>query len=116
MSFRRGDVVVVSLRTAEGSEQRGTRPCVIVQNDVANRSGATTMVVPITKRANVPADLLPVHVLIKREEGGLQFESVADCGQVVTVSFRSLQSTQGSLSHRTMADIDQKLKVALALR
>ncbi|TKX52177.1 type II toxin-antitoxin system PemK/MazF family toxin, partial [Halorubrum sp. SP3] len=32
VSVRRGDVVIVELDPTRGSEQRGTRPCLVVQN------------------------------------------------------------------------------------
>ena len=42
MEIVRGCVVKVRLDPVEGSEQGKTRPCVVVQNDVASRFSSTT--------------------------------------------------------------------------
>jgi len=35
--YRRGDIVRVDLEPVRGSEQGKVRPCIIVQNDIANK-------------------------------------------------------------------------------
>jgi len=48
MNVRRGDIVIVELDPTEGSERRGTRPRLVVQNDVGDENAPTTIVVPFT--------------------------------------------------------------------
>src|SRR5437867_11861884 len=47
-SPRRGEVWMVNFSPGRGSEQRGNRPALIIQNDVGNRHAATTIVAAIT--------------------------------------------------------------------
>ena len=46
-----------------GSEQGGTRPVVVLQNDVGNRYAPTLIVATVTSRITKKADQ-PTHVLI----------------------------------------------------
>ena len=46
----RGDIFYANLDTAIGSEQGGTRPVVIVQNDIGNKFANTVIIVPLTKK------------------------------------------------------------------
>lgn len=50
--MKRGDVYLVSLDPVVGSETGKTRPAIVVQNDLANRSSPTVTVIPITSRAD----------------------------------------------------------------
>ena len=45
---RRGDVFYANLSPVVGSEQGGTRPVVIVQNDKGNRYSKTVIVAPVS--------------------------------------------------------------------
>jgi len=84
MEVRRGDIVVVRLSPTEGSEQRGTRPCLVVQNDIGNQNAPTTIVVPFT--TSFGDELYPFEVLVEADECALKEDSVALCSQIRTVS------------------------------
>ncbi|MDR9757040.1 MAG: type II toxin-antitoxin system PemK/MazF family toxin [Thermoanaerobacterales bacterium] len=43
MNIKRGDVFLVNFNPARGSEQAGYRPAVVIQNNVGNRHGSTTL-------------------------------------------------------------------------
>ena len=45
----KGDMFYADLGTNVGSEQNGTRPVVIIQNDVGNKYAQTAIIVPLTK-------------------------------------------------------------------
>ena len=45
---RRGDVWMVNFNPGRGSERRGLRPALVIQNDVGNQYAATTIVAAIT--------------------------------------------------------------------
>ena len=45
---RRGEVWMANFSPGRGSEQRGIRPALVIQNDVGNQHGATTIVAAIT--------------------------------------------------------------------
>ncbi len=82
--IRQGDVFWLDLETPRGSEPGYRRPCVVVQNDLLNRSRLYTVVVcAITsnlKRAEVPG-----NVVLEEGEGGLPKSSVVMATQIFTV-------------------------------
>lgn len=47
-AIRRGDIIITRFDMSDGHVMRGTRPAVVVQNDVGNRHSPTTIVVPLT--------------------------------------------------------------------
>jgi len=50
--IQRGDVFMVNLDPVVGSEVGKTRPAVILQNELANRSSPTVTVIPISSRVD----------------------------------------------------------------
>ena len=48
--FQRGDIYFVRLDNRTGSEQSGTRPAVILQNDVGNSCSPTLIVATLTSK------------------------------------------------------------------
>jgi mRNA interferase MazF len=114
-AVRRGDVVVVELNPTKGSEQRGTRPCLVVQNDVGNANAPTTIVVPFT--TSVGDRLYPFEVLLEADEGPLEEDSVALCSQVRTVSIEHrIRENLGSIPDGRLADVEEALEYSLGLR
>jgi hypothetical protein len=57
----RGDIWIVDLEPVRGSEQGGTRPCLVIQNDRGNKYSPTVIVAAITSRKK---KVLPTHVQI----------------------------------------------------
>lgn len=114
MDVHRGDVVIVELDPAEGSEQRGTRPCLVVQNDVGNENAPTTIVVPfITSRGQ---ELYPFEVLVSAADSPLREDSVALCSQIRTVSIEHrIRNEIGSIPDARMKDVDTALEYSLGL-
>ena len=81
--MKRGDIYMAELDPVVGSEQGGTRPVAIIQNDMGNLHSPTVIAVPLTGSTGKPA--LPTHVHIPRGEGGLWRESIVLCEQVRTL-------------------------------
>jgi mRNA interferase MazF len=104
---RRGDVWVVGLEPVVGSEQAKTRPCVVVQRDAANRSGRTTIVVPVTDAKNKPVDT--IRPLLRAGEGGLTKDSIALCRQVRVVDYLRLTKRLGTLPAKSAAAVSRGL-------
>ena len=71
-----GEVIWVKLY-GEGSIQQGTRPAVIIQNNVGNKYSDTIQVVPLTSR--MTKSKLPTHVFIPMNTAGLTRNSIAQC-------------------------------------
>lgn len=116
MELRRGDVVIAELDPTEGSEQRGTRPCLVVQNDVGNANAPTTIVAPFTT-SFTRGNLYPFEVLIDADDGPQRDDSVALCNQIRTVSVEHrISESLGSIADSRMADVDTALEYSLGLR
>ena len=60
MNVKRGDVFFADLSPVVGSEQGGTRPVLIIQNDIGNRFSPTVIIAAIT--AQIQKAKLPTHV------------------------------------------------------
>jgi mRNA interferase MazF len=52
-SHRRGEVWLVDFSPGRGSEQQGSRPALVIQNDVGNEYAATTIVAAITSTIRI---------------------------------------------------------------
>lgn len=66
-NIRRGEVYIADLGCdAEGSEQHGVRPVVIMQNDIGNHYSTTISVVPLT--SSIKKSDLPTHYVICNAE------------------------------------------------
>ena len=115
MEIRRGDIVLVELDPAKGSEQRGTRPCLVVQNNVGNENAPTTIVVPFT--TSYGDELYPFEVLVRADESHLREDSVAMCSQIRTVSIEHrITTVLGSIPDERMREVDTALEYSLGLR
>ncbi|WP_135663882.1 type II toxin-antitoxin system PemK/MazF family toxin [Halorhabdus rudnickae] len=114
MRVQRGDIVIVELDPTQGSEQRGTRPYLVVQNDVGNANAPTTIVVPFTTAFD--DQLYPFEVLVSAAEGPLREDSVALCSQIRTISIEHrIRENLGSIPDERMAEVDTALEYSLGL-
>ena len=111
--MKRGDVYMAGLDPVIGSEQGGTRPVVIIQNNTGNLRAPTVIAVPVTSSAGKPS--LPTHAPLAAGEGGLWLDSIALCEQVRTLEKARLGRRMGALSPQSLRMVDQALQVSLAI-
>jgi mRNA interferase MazF len=108
----RGEVYWVRLDPVVGSEQGGTRPALVVQNDVGNERAPTTIVAPITSR--LPAREYPFQVRLPADLLGRP--CVVSCSQVRTITKARLSPERlAVLPPGLMSQVDRALVVALGL-
>ena len=124
--IRRGEIYWVDFEPVKGSEQGGLRPALVVQNDLGNQHGPTTVVVAITR--TIPPKPFPFIVIVEPELSGLPARSAINCSQVVTIQQRGPQSRFrpppgehevrpiGRLSRATMRAVDEALRFNLGLK
>jgi mRNA interferase MazF len=110
---KRGDVWIVCFDPTVGSEIRKTRPAVILQNDVANRYGAVTIVAAISSHAG--DDVYPTEVLVNPPEGGLEKHSVVLLNQIRTIDKVRLVNRIGKLGSITMKAVDRAVLISMGL-
>jgi mRNA interferase MazF len=111
-ALARGAVWYVDLDPIRGHEQGRPRPIVIVSANTFNAGPAALVIIcPLSTRDRG----IPSHVQIDPPEGGLRRRSFVQCEQVRTISIERLTSRFGELSARSMAAIDARLRILLAL-
>lgn len=109
----RGDLYYADLGKGIGSEQRGYRPVLVIQNDIGNKHSPTVIVASITSKVGIKAKL-PTHYFINAE-CGLQAPSLVLTEQIRTIDKRRLDLCIGHLSEEHMRNIDSALCISLNL-
>ena len=110
--YRRGDIYVANLNPVKGSEQGGTRPVVILQNDDGNYYCPTLIVAPLSSK--LKKTHLPTHFLLKKG-GGLAVDSIVELEQIRTIDKRRVQRYIGRITPKQMAAIDDAIHISLGL-
>lgn len=112
-TIKRGDIYYAELNPVIGSEQGGTRPVLIISNDIGNRHSPTVIVAAITSRVHTKAKL-PTHTAIRDFEG-LNKDSIILLEQIRTIDKKRLQEYIGMLSESEMARVDKGLAISVSL-
>lgn len=107
MTVKRSEIWLADLNPTRGSEQAGTRPVLIFQNDLINKFTTTVLTIPFT--TNLRRASLPSCVKVSKGEGGLTSDSVALCHQLRVLDKTRLQRKLGEVSVETMAAIESRV-------
>ncbi|KXH80951.1 type II toxin-antitoxin system PemK/MazF family toxin [Sporosarcina sp. HYO08] len=113
MAIKRGDVFFADLSPVIGSEQGGTRPVLVIQNDIGNRFSPTVIVAAIT--AQIQKAKLPTHVEIDAARYGFERDSVILLEQVRTIDKSRLTDKITHLDEALMEKVDEALEVSFGL-
>lgn len=114
MNIKRGDIALVNLEPTLGSEQGRIRPCLIIQNDIANKFSPTTIIAPIT--TTIPDKEYPTEVILSQEESGLKEKSTVLCNQIRTISINDrIIRVISTIKIGTMQKVNEAIKTSLAL-
>lgn len=115
--MRRGEIRLVDLDPARGTEANKRRPAVIVSNDGANATAerlgrGVVTVVPVT--SNVTR-VHPFQVLLDASRTGLDRDSKAQAEQVRSVDVERIGALIAALDQQLIAELDEALRLHLAL-
>ena len=99
-TIKRGDIFYAELNPVIGSEQGGTRPVLIISNDIGNSHSPTVIIAAITGRTQTKAKL-PTHTEVKDVEG-LDRDSIILLEQIRTIDKQRLKNHMG-----TMPDVNR---------
>ncbi len=113
----RGEVHLVDLEPARGSEANKQRPAVIVSNDAANATASrlergVITVVPLTSNTQ---RVYPFQVLLPSAACGLPHTSKAQAEQVRSVAYERIGVRIGRVPASLLAKLDEALRLHLAL-
>jgi len=111
---KRGDVYFADLSPVVGSEQGGTRPVLILQNDIGNRFSPTVIVAAIT--AQIQKAKLPTHVEINAKKYGFERDSVILLEQIRTIDKQRLTDKITYLDETMMQKVNEALQISLGLK
>jgi len=111
-SAARGEVWLADLSPTRGHEQAGRRPVLVVSEDLFNRGPARLVIVlPMTSTLHP----VPAHVPVSPPEGGLKKKSAVLCDAIRSISTDRLIVRWGTLDRRTIAEIEDRLRILLRL-
>jgi mRNA interferase MazF len=113
----RGEIRLVDLDPARGSEASKRRPAVIVSNDGANAMAArlnrgVIAVVPVT--SNVTR-VYPFQVMLPASDCGLLRDSKAQAEQLRSVAIERVGQRVGEVPPSLMSDLEDALRLHLGL-
>lgn len=104
MVIQQGDVFWLDFGKSSGSEPAHVRPCLVIQNNLFNRSHINTVVVcAIT--SNLDRAKSPGNVLLHKHEANLPKKSVINISQIYTVDKSDLKEKIGTLSAKRFEEV-----------
>lgn len=114
--MKRGEVYMANLQPRSGSEQRGSRPVVVISNDGFNQNvrWRSMIVIPFTTSRS-QRGRGPTAVFVGAGSGGLREDSIAICHQVTTLDRAKLGAKLGTLTQSVIEEIEVGLKAATGL-
>jgi mRNA interferase MazF len=111
-TISRGEVYFVYLDPVLGSEQGGTRPAVVLQNNTGNRNATTVIVAPVTSQSK---PLLPTHVALPHI-GGLRDGSVLLLEQIRTVDKQRVGTYVCTIGSFVMERVEDALLKSVGIK
>ena len=107
--YLRGEIYFVNFDPAQGSEQGGTRPALIIQNNTGNLHSPTLIVAPITSSMK---PRLPVHLPISGVHS-LRKDSTLLLEQIRVVDKSRVGKYLGTIGYMGMKLVDASIAVSL---
>lgn len=110
--IKKGDIVYADLSPVIGSEQGGTRPVIVIQNNTGNKYSTTLIVAPISSRKQKA--IFPTHV-------SLPFYYLPKDSYVLLEQIRTIDKSRidpyilGHADDQIMEKINKAIKISLDL-
>ena len=108
---KRGEIWLADFNPSRGSEIKGLRPALILQNDTGNEYAATTIIAAITSTIK----LYPVTILLRATATGLKKDSMVNLAQILTIDKIRLKRKISTLDKKIMQKVNRALCVSLDL-
>ena len=110
--YRRGDIYIANLNPFRGSEQGGTRPVLVLQNNDGNYYCPTLIVAPLSSKLKKPN--LPTHFLLKKGRG-LMTDSIVELEQIKTIDKCRIQRYIGKITPEQMSGVEEAIQKSLGM-
>jgi len=108
----RGEVWLADFSPTRGHEQAGVRPALVISADLFNQ-GPSQLVV-LLPLSTTPRGV-PLHIRILPPDGGVRQRSFIKCEDIRSVATERLITRWGVISTRTMAAVEDRLRILLQL-
>lgn len=106
------DIILVDLNPVKGSEQSWIRPCIIIQNNFANKY-AKTFVIAIL--SSVIKDYPHTLIIEKSDKNWLEIKSRIDLLQIRTIDETRILKKYWELDYKYRDILDEKIKISFWL-
>jgi mRNA interferase MazF len=110
----KGEIWWADLPAARGSEPAKTRPVLIVQCDMMNRSSVHTVICAAIT-SNLALERAPGNFRLEKSASGLDKTSVVNFSQIVTIDKAFLRECVRTLPKPVAERIDQSLKTVFGI-
>lgn len=110
LTYKRGEIWWVNLKPVVGSETDKERPCLILQNDIGNENGATTIVAPLLPGVKTYPFVVNVTPTL---QNGLDAERHINLSQMRAVDAQRIKNKQGVLENIYWAEIEKAVCIEL---
>ena len=110
--YRRGDIYLANLNPFKGSEQGGTRPVLVLSNDIGNFYSTLITIAPITSQLKKVEQ--PTHVLLENVKG-LNSESMVCLEQIHAIDKLRILKYLGKISKEQMSAVEDAALESLGM-
>ncbi len=110
LTYKRGEIRWVDLKPVVGSETDKQRPCLILQNDIGNQNGATTIVAPLLPGAKTYPFVVNV---VPTSQNGLDKDRYINLSQIRAVDASRIKHIQGVLEDMYWPAIEKAVCIEL---
>lgn len=102
-----GDIHLTNLDPIKGHEQGGSRPVLVIQNNILNRNLSTVIILPLTTNLNAKNHL--TTYFLEKKTTQLNFDSVVLVHQIRTIDQTRLQKKISSVSPEVLRKLKQQI-------
>ena len=112
-TIKRGDIYYADLNPVVGSEQGGTRPVLVISNDIGNKHSPTVIIAAITSRVRKKKKL-PTHLYLGQIEG-LPANSIILFEQLRTIDKSRLKEHLTHLDEKYLKSLEFPLLISIGV-
>lgn len=112
--IRRNEIYFADLGETIGSEEKGTRPVLIVQNNLGNKHSTTTIVLPITRRIEEKCKV-PTHIVIE-PFGKMIYKATILAEQIKVLDKKRIKHFIDKLPDKYIEPLNNAMRIAIDLQ
>jgi len=110
LTYKRGEIWWIDLKPIVGSETDKERPCLILQNNIGNQNGATTIIAPLLPGTRAYPFVVNV---VPTLQNGLNGNRYINLSQMRAVDAQRIKKRQGILEDIYWEEIEKAVCVEL---